>query len=67
MSPNFFSAFPKYMAPFLQSGVLLTVITAVILNVIFNGVRQSQLDLSDDPAEAAAQPPLGMAQPSAQP
>ncbi|CAM5329836.1 nucleobase:cation symporter-2 family protein [Eoetvoesiella caeni] len=67
MSPNFFSAFPKYMAPFLQSGVLLTVITAVILNVIFNGVRHSQLDLSDDPAEAAAPPELGMAQSSARP
>lgn len=37
MSPTFFSAFPAFMTPLLHSGVLLTVITAVMLNLLFNG------------------------------
>ncbi len=62
MSPNFFSAFPSYLAPFLQSGVLLTVVTAVVLNVIFNGVRQGLESLPSEPSAAAAArtlPPAG--------
>lgn len=42
MSPKFFDAFPHFMTPLLHSGVLLTVITAMILNVLFNGTRQLQ-------------------------
>ena len=42
MSPKFFDAFPHFMTPLLHSGVLLTVITAMILNVLFNGTQQLQ-------------------------
>jgi len=51
MSPRFFAAFPDYLSPFLQSGVLLTVVTAVILNVIFNGTRSSHLEFLSEADE----------------
>ena len=42
MSPKFFNAFPDYLTPLMQSGVLLTVIVAVVLNLLFNGIPRRE-------------------------
>ncbi|VVE64615.1 purine permease [Pandoraea captiosa] len=38
VSPKFFSQFPHDLAPILESPILLTAISAIVLNVFFNGV-----------------------------
>lgn len=38
LSQKFFSQFPPALDPLLHSGVLLTVICAVVLNLLFNGI-----------------------------
>jgi NCS2 family nucleobase:cation symporter-2 len=43
LSPEFFRAFPPYLAPLLHSGVLMSMLTAIGLNLLFNGVSQSHL------------------------
>lgn len=47
MSPKFFAAFPHFMTPLLESGVLLTVITAMALNALFNGTKPLQHESPD--------------------
>lgn len=49
VAPNFFKEMPKALGPLLHSGILLAAITAVVLNVYFNGFGASQ-----DEAEKAA-------------
>jgi len=48
VAPTFFAKLPKDLSPILHSGILLTAISAVVLNLYFNGVV-SQAD-----AQAAA-------------
>ena len=39
---HFFDKFPVEMAPLLQSGIVLAAISAVLLNLLFNGVQQNK-------------------------
>ncbi len=39
VSPHFFSKLPPALSPILHSGILLASISAVLLNIIFNGVK----------------------------
>jgi len=39
VAPNFFQHMPKALSPLLHSGILLAAITAVLLNLYFNGLR----------------------------
>jgi NCS2 family nucleobase:cation symporter-2 len=48
VAPTFFSKLPKELSPILHSGILLTAISAVILNLYFNGI------VSQAEAQAAA-------------
>ena len=38
VAPTFFAKLPSQLGPILNSGILLTAITAVVLNIYFNGV-----------------------------
>ena len=50
VAPKFFQYMPKALGPLLHSGILLTAIIAVLLNIYFNGVKsQAQAE-----ADAAA-------------
>jgi uric acid transporter len=40
VAPTFFAKLPAQLAPILNSGILLTAIIAVVLNVYFNGAGQ---------------------------
>ncbi len=42
VSPHFFSKLPPALAPLLHSGILLASVSAVILNLIFNGVKSEK-------------------------
>jgi uric acid transporter len=42
VSPHFFAKLPPALAPILHSGILLASVSAVILNIIFNGVRSEK-------------------------
>ncbi|HCB1212094.1 TPA: purine permease, partial [Klebsiella pneumoniae] len=42
VAPTFFDQFPEYLIPLLHSGVLLTVISSVVLNLFFNGTSGRQ-------------------------
>jgi NCS2 family nucleobase:cation symporter-2 len=42
VAPKFFSQLPHALEPILHSGILLASVTAVVLNVIFNGVRKER-------------------------
>ncbi|KAB7781967.1 nucleobase:cation symporter-2 family protein [Methylorubrum populi] len=58
VSPKFFSKFPHDLAPVLESPVLLTALSAIVLNIFFNGVGSSaetaeELRLATKEAEAA--------------
>lgn len=44
VAPNFFKALPHELHPLLESGILLSAIVAVGLNMFFNGVRGASLD-----------------------
>ena len=48
VAPTFFDKLPKELSPILHSGILLTAISAVVLNLYFNGV------VSQAEAQAAA-------------
>lgn len=48
VSPTFFGKFPEVLVPLLQSGVLLTVISAVILNAFFNGTGKENMRHLDE-------------------
>src|SRR6202012_4748709 len=39
VSPHFFSKPPPALSPLLHSGILLASVSAVVLNLIFNGVK----------------------------
>jgi NCS2 family nucleobase:cation symporter-2 len=39
VSPHFFSRLPPALSPLLHSGILLASVSAVVLNLIFNGVK----------------------------
>jgi uracil-xanthine permease len=41
VTPNFFNQLPKALDSFLHSGILIATLSAVILNLIFNGVGSS--------------------------
>ncbi|WP_322056362.1 nucleobase:cation symporter-2 family protein [Paraburkholderia sp. J63] len=57
LSPKFFDAFPPLLSPLLHSGVLLTVVAAVILNLFFNGMQGASVQL-----EGETQPRLDAAE-----
>jgi NCS2 family nucleobase:cation symporter-2 len=38
VAPTFFAKLPSQLGPILNSGILLTAITAVLLNIYFNGL-----------------------------
>lgn len=44
VAPNFFKAMPHELHPLLESGILLSAIVAVGLNMFFNGVRGASVD-----------------------
>jgi uric acid transporter len=48
VAPTFFAKLPKELSPLLHSGILLTALTAVVLNLYFNGI------VSQAEAQAAA-------------
>ncbi|WP_043288820.1 nucleobase:cation symporter-2 family protein [Paraburkholderia oxyphila] len=48
LSPKFFDAFPPFLSPLLHSGVLLTVVAAVILNLFFNGMQGASVQLDGE-------------------
>ncbi|MFZ6649142.1 nucleobase:cation symporter-2 family protein [Undibacterium sp. TJN25] len=41
-SKTYFDKFPTELAPLLQSGIVLAAISAVLLNILFNGLQQDQ-------------------------
>ena len=42
VSPKFFGQLPHQLAPLLESSILLTAISAVILNLFFNGLESAE-------------------------
>jgi NCS2 family nucleobase:cation symporter-2 len=52
VAPKFFTQLPHALEPILHSGILLASVTAVVLNVVFNGVRKER-DARRDAREAA--------------
>lgn len=44
VAPNFFKNLPHELHPLLESGILLSAIVAVLLNVFFNGVKSTSVD-----------------------
>ncbi|WGS49248.1 purine permease [Paraburkholderia sp. D15] len=42
VSPHFFSKLPSALTPLLHSGILLASVSAVVLNLIFNGVKSEK-------------------------
>src|SRR5690606_37877541 len=48
VAPKFFSAAPEFLAPLLNSGVLLSAISAMVLNLFFNGIDKSSIELLDN-------------------
>ncbi len=42
VAPNFFKALPDQLGPILHSGILLSALSAVVLNLFFNGTRQTE-------------------------
>ncbi|KXU90553.1 purine permease [Paraburkholderia monticola] len=42
VSPHFFSQLPPALSPLLHSGILLASVSAVVLNLIFNGVKSEK-------------------------
>lgn len=56
VAEDFFNAFPEQLAPLLHSPILLTALTAIALNLFFNGAseRNDYFALSPKPGEAVA-------------
>ncbi|QTL05801.1 purine permease [Aquabacter sp. L1I39] len=44
VAPNFFKNLPHELHPLLESGILLSAIVAVLLNVFFNGVKSASVE-----------------------
>jgi NCS2 family nucleobase:cation symporter-2 len=42
ISPKFFSKMPHVLEPILHSGILLAAVTAVVLNLVYNGWERAQ-------------------------
>ncbi|MDR3438901.1 nucleobase:cation symporter-2 family protein [Telmatospirillum sp.] len=53
VADKFFQALPKDLAPLLQSGILLTSLAAVLLNLFFNGVDAADRADASEAAEEA--------------
>ncbi len=49
VAPKFFQFMPGVLAPLLNSGILLSVIAAVLLNLYYNGLKGSPARLTADP------------------
>jgi NCS2 family nucleobase:cation symporter-2 len=56
VSDKFFAQLPELVAKFCQNGILLGTLTAVLLNMLFNGGGrgEEEFTLADHPAEAGA-------------
>ena len=54
VSANFFKALPHELQPLLESGILLAALSAVVLNVFFNGVGSREAAQADAAAMAAS-------------
>ena len=52
VAPDFFKNMPKDLAPLLHSGILLSAIVAVLLNLYFNGARGNAEDIKAAAAKA---------------
>jgi len=52
VAPKFFTQLPHALEPILHSGILLASVSAVVLNIVFNGVRKER-DAERDAREAA--------------
>ena len=52
VAPKFFQYMPKALTPLLHSGILLTAIVAVLLNIYFNGVK-TQAEAEADAASSS--------------
>jgi NCS2 family nucleobase:cation symporter-2 len=57
VAPNFFKALPDQLGPILHSGILLSALSAVVLNLFFNGTRQTEPPRD----EVVLPPPAGVA------
>jgi NCS2 family nucleobase:cation symporter-2 len=42
VAPKFFSQLPHALEPILHSGILLASVSAVLLNIVFNGVKKER-------------------------
>ena len=53
VAPTFFAKLPTQLGPILNSGILLTAIIAVVLNLYFNGVgdRAAAVSAVEDAAK----------------
>jgi uric acid transporter len=47
VSPQFFAKLPPALSPLLHSGILLAAVSAVVLNLIFNGLHGERAALHD--------------------
>jgi len=47
VAPQFFAKLPPALSPLLNSGILLTAVSAVLLNLLFNGLRGESAALGD--------------------
>ena len=55
VAPHFFRAMPHALAPILDSGILLSALMAVVLNLYFNGARPAEAAHADAAAAARSQ------------
>ncbi|TDH62198.1 purine permease [Dankookia rubra] len=55
VAPQFFKAMPHALAPLLESGILLSALMAVVLNLYFNGMGSAAAAQDDAAATARAQ------------
>ncbi len=55
VSPNFFHIFPESLKPIFGDGIILTSITAVLLNAFFNPTSQEQAEADTFAAAHAAE------------
>ena len=58
VAPNFFKALPEQLGPILHSGILLSALAAVVLNVFFNGVHRAEPPRED----IVLPPPAGVSE-----
>jgi NCS2 family nucleobase:cation symporter-2 len=47
VSPNFFARLPSALSPLLHSGILLAAVSAIVLNLVFNGVKGERAAMHD--------------------